>query len=70
MQTFLQRIRKCVLRALPKAGRTCIWLFKIILPISLLVRILQYSGVLPKVSAILEPIFSLIGCRVKQRSFL
>ncbi|MCD8194482.1 MAG: nucleoside recognition domain-containing protein [Tannerellaceae bacterium] len=61
MQTFLQRIWKCVLRALPKAGKTCLWLFKIILPISLLVRILQYSGVLPKVAGILEPAFSLIG---------
>lgn len=55
------RVWGCVLKALPKAGKTCLWLFKIILPISLLVRILQYSGILGSISAILEPLFSMIG---------
>ncbi len=58
---ILSRIWLCVKRALPKAGRTCLWLLKIILPISLLVRLLQYSGWLEKFSALLEPVFSLIG---------
>jgi len=47
--------------ALPKSGKTCLWLLKIILPISLLVRLLQYSGWLNEISAYLEPLFSLIG---------
>ncbi len=58
---ILSRIWLCVKRALPKAGRTCLWLLKIILPISLLVRLLQYSGLLEKFSSLLEPVFSLIG---------
>lgn len=61
MSNFAGRIWKCVKSALPKAGKTCIWLLKIILPISLLVRLLQYSGILAKVSDVLQPIFSLIG---------
>ena len=51
----------CIRKALPKAGTTCLWLLKIILPISLLVRILQYSGLLQIISAFLAPVFSLIG---------
>jgi spore maturation protein SpmB len=47
--------------ALPKSGRTCLWLLKIILPISLGVRLLQYSGLLGEFSAWLEPLFSVIG---------
>jgi len=61
MQSLTTRIWKCVLLALPKAGRTCLWLLKIILPISLLVRLLQYSGLLDRFSGWLEPLFSLIG---------
>lgn len=61
MSTNSRRVWKCVERALPKAGRTCFWLLKIILPISLLVRLLQYSGVLDQISGLLEPVFSLIG---------
>ncbi len=56
-----ERVWKCILRALPKAGKTCVWLLKIILPVSLLVRLLQYSGLLTKFSAWLEPLFSTMG---------
>lgn len=49
------------MKALPKAGKTCFWLLKIILPISLLVRLLQYSGWLAEISVLLQPAFSLIG---------
>lgn len=47
--------------ALPKAGKTCFWLLKIILPISLLVRLLQYSGMLEILSGWLKPLFSIVG---------
>lgn len=60
-QTAGSRIWNCIKKALPKSGKTCLWLLKIILPISLLVRLLQYSGLLDKLSAGLEPLFSLIG---------
>ncbi|MCD7977444.1 MAG: nucleoside recognition domain-containing protein [Tannerellaceae bacterium] len=61
MSQIIIRIWKCIKQALPKAGKTCLWLLKIILPISLFVRILQYSGLLAKFSAVLEPLFSFIG---------
>lgn len=61
MPTTAQRILKCIRQALPKSGRTCLWLLKIILPISLIVRLLQYSGILAEVSPLLEPALSLIG---------
>lgn len=61
MSRIIGRIWTCIKQALPKAGKTCLWLLKIILPISLFVRILQYSGLLGKFSAVLEPLFSLIG---------
>jgi hypothetical protein len=47
--------------ALPKSGKTSLWLLKLILPISLFVHLLQYSGLLGAFSAWIEPLFSLIG---------
>ena len=61
MSTTIDRIWKCAKKALPKSGKMCLWLLKIILPISLLVRILQFSGVLAEISNLLSPAFSLIG---------
>ena len=56
-----RRVWRCVCRALPKAARTCLWLLEIILPVSLAVRLLQYSGLLGAVSGCLAPAFGLIG---------
>ncbi len=61
MNRGVQRVWSCVKKALPKAGKTCVWLFKIILPISLLVRLLQYSGVLDSIATFFFPVFSLVG---------
>lgn len=61
MSKVIDRVWSCVKKALPKAGKTCLWLFKIILPISLLVRLLQYSGVLGTISEFFYPVFSLVG---------
>lgn len=61
MNKISVRIWSCVKKALPKAGKTCLWLLKIILPISLLVRLLQYSGVLTTISEFFYPAFSLLG---------
>ncbi|MDD2436281.1 MAG: nucleoside recognition domain-containing protein [Massilibacteroides sp.] len=61
MDKVIQRVWSCVKKALPKAGKTCVWLFKIILPVSLLVRLLQYSGVLDSIASFFYPVFSLVG---------
>lgn len=55
------RLWSCLLKALPKAVKTCVWLFKIILPISLFVRLLQYSGALTAIAGFFYPVFSLVG---------
>lgn len=61
MRDFLNRFLKCVKSALPKAGKTSLWLLKIILPVSLFVRFLQYFGVLSYLAEYLNPIFKIIG---------
>lgn len=61
MNTVTTRVWKCIRLALPKAGKTSLWLLKIILPITLLVRLLQYSGLLGQMAVWLEPVFSRIG---------
>ncbi len=44
-----------------KSGRTTLWLLKIILPISLGVRFLDYFGVLAYVAQFLNPVFAHLG---------
>ena len=39
----------------------CVWLLKVMLPISLAVRVLQHVGFIDWLAAILSPIFSIIG---------
>lgn len=52
---------KCVREALPRSGKLSLWLIKIILPISLLVRLLQYYGIIDLLAECLHPLFNLIG---------
>ncbi|MEG1685731.1 MAG: nucleoside recognition domain-containing protein [Bacteroides sp.] len=61
MKDFPARFFKCVKTALPKAGKTSLWLLKIILPVSLFVRLLQYYGVIAFLAEYLNPVFSIIG---------
>lgn len=56
-----QRLWAATKSGLPKAKRTILWLLKMILPISLAVRLLQYTGVLEHVSSLLNPIFQAVG---------
>jgi Nucleoside recognition. len=44
-----------------KSGSTTIWLLKIILPISLLVRFLDYFGALAFIAQFLDPVFLHLG---------
>ena len=55
------RLYKCVLRAIPRSLSICLWLLKVMLPISLAVRVLQHVGFIDWLAAILAPMFSLIG---------
>jgi hypothetical protein len=61
MKTSQNRLWLAAKSGLPKARRTILWLLKMILPISLAVRLLQYSGVLEYVSSLLNPIFQSVG---------
>lgn len=56
-----QRLLKCISEALPKSGKMSLWLLKIILPVSLLVRLLQFYGVIDYLAEFLHPLFNLIG---------
>lgn len=56
--TSLQRI---AVFALKKSGRTTVWLLKIILPISLIVRFLDYFGALAFLAQFLDPVFAHLG---------
>ena len=55
------RLYKCVLRAIPRSLSICLWLLKVMLPISLAVRVLQHVGFIDWLAALLSPIFSIIG---------
>ena len=52
---------KCVRLALPRSLSICLWLLKVMLPISLAVRVLQYVGVIDWLAGYLSPVFSYIG---------
>ncbi|HCM21872.1 MAG TPA: nucleoside recognition protein, partial [Porphyromonadaceae bacterium] len=44
-----------------KSGQTTLWLLKIILPVSLVVRLLDYYGVLALMAGWLDPVFVYLG---------
>jgi len=50
-----------LLRALKKTAHTALWLLKIILPVSLLVRFLDYFGLLAYLADFLDPLFVFLG---------
>ncbi len=58
---LINRLIKCVRLALPRSLSICLWLFKVMLPISLAVRVLQYVGVIDWLAGYLSPVFSYIG---------
>lgn len=47
--------------AFKKSGYTTLWLLKIILPVSLIVRLLDFYGILAFMAALLDPIFVYLG---------
>lgn len=54
-------LKKAVYAALPKAGRTIVWLLKIIIPISFVVSVLHYFGITAVLAHYLAPVFSVVG---------
>ena len=54
-------LKKILIPALKKSLRTSLWLLKIILPISLIVRFLDFYGVLAYLAEFLDPVFSYMG---------
>lgn len=46
---------------MPRSLSICLWLFKVMLPISLAVRVLQHVGVIAWLASWLSPVFSYIG---------
>ncbi len=53
--------KEILLPSSKKSGATTLWLLKIILPISLLVRFLDYFGILTYIAQFLDPIFVHLG---------
>lgn len=58
---LLVRLLKCVRLAIPRSLSICMWLLKVMLPISLAVRVLQYVGFIDWLAGWLTPVFSHIG---------
>ena len=54
-------IARCIATTLPKAIKTCLWMLKITLPISLLVRLIQYYGVMDVIGTATSSLFPLLG---------
>ncbi|MDD3322002.1 MAG: nucleoside recognition domain-containing protein [Paludibacter sp.] len=61
MRTTYNRLILSVKNAIPTAGKTILWLLKIILPVSLIVTFLQYWGVIAFIAYYMAPVFSIIG---------
>ena len=53
--------KEVIVPSLKKSGHTAIWLLKIILPISLAVRLLDYFGALNFIAGFLDPVFGYLG---------
>lgn len=55
------RLINSSITALPKAGKTIWWLSKIIVPVSLIVSLLDYWGVIAVIADFVSPVFSIVG---------
>ena len=59
--SFSNRLRKCILLALPRSWKTTKWLIKITIPVSLVVFLLDFTGILQSISAYTAPVFQYAG---------
>ena len=56
-----ERLVKCVKEVLPSTTKTCIWLLKITIGVSVLILFMRYFKILPWLSATLGPLFNQFG---------
>lgn len=57
----LKALKHCIKKALPTSWKTTLWILKIMIPISLAVRLLQYYGIIAWLAEYLDPLFIHIG---------
>lgn len=58
---IVQRLQKCISLALPKALKTAWWLIRITVPVTFIVFVLNYTGILQSISAFVNPFFKHLG---------
>lgn len=60
-ESVKQRVIRSVKEVLPNTTKTCIWIVRLTVGVSLLIVFLQYFNILPVISGFLSPAFNLIG---------
>jgi hypothetical protein len=60
-ETIKERIIRCIREVLPSTTKTCIWLLKITIGVSMFILILRYLKILPWFSETISPLFSHLG---------
>jgi hypothetical protein len=60
-QSAIKRALNSVREILPKTLKTCLWLIRITVFITLGVQLLEYFNILPFISGFLSPVFNLMG---------
>lgn len=56
-----RKIASCVKEVLPSTTKTCIWLLKLTVGVSLAIVFLRYFNILPWFSALISPVFNNLG---------
>jgi len=56
-----ERLKKCVKEVLPSTTKTCIWIIKITVIVSLSMMLLKYFEILPYISDFVSPVFKIFG---------
>ena len=63
MQTLAARLKRVVAEATPRATKTIIWIVRLTAIVSLAMFVLQYTGLLQWISALVSPLFYHVGLR-------
>lgn len=58
---FLFKLIKCVVKSFPTGIKTAKWLLKITIPVSFLVFLMDYSGLLNTIAGYTQPVFKYLG---------
>ena len=61
MEKFGNKLLDIVKGALPGTVKTCIWVVKLTVGVSFCIMLLRYLQILPWISALLEPVFHVVG---------